>query len=183
MYFTTLFSMATSVALATAGIIQNRDDSTVAVLRASTEPNNDQSCSLINTETIQISNPASRAIKCIPFDKGYTTVQLTDLEDGWGCKCNSVHPRVDEDSDIAKEELIVNPQWLCTRVKTALRMNSSRLKPESATFKVRTWRTRLVLQPPIEKQENARRVRSIATSIFAGDLLDRVGLMPFQALD
>lgn len=51
-------------------------------------------------------------------------------------------------------------------------MDFSRLKPETATFKVRIWRTRLDLPPPTEEQENARRVGSIAASVFTGDLLD-----------
>lgn len=78
MQFTTLFSLATSLALASAGLIQNRQfEGDVAILRVF--DHNTTNCAG-DEPTVTIGVGPLALDQCIPFSQGYWTVSYSYLE-------------------------------------------------------------------------------------------------------
>lgn len=78
MQFTTLFSFATSLALASAGVLQNRQfDGAVAVVQVFDY--NTTNCAG-DESTVDIGVGTKALDLCIPFSQGYWTVSYSYLE-------------------------------------------------------------------------------------------------------
>ncbi|ROW15934.1 hypothetical protein VPNG_02651 [Cytospora leucostoma] len=84
MQFTTLFSIVTSVTLASAGIIQNRGNSSenVAIFRVYDQYTTE--CPYEDGSVIEVGPKAVDL--CIPFAEPYPSVKLTGLQDGYSAQ-------------------------------------------------------------------------------------------------
>lgn len=81
MHFTTLFSVATSLALASAGVIQSRQfDGAVAVVDVFDYGTAD--CAG-DEATVKIGVGSKATDQCIPFSQGYKAVSYSYLEPGY----------------------------------------------------------------------------------------------------
>lgn len=84
MQFTTLFSFATSLALASAGVIQTRQfDGAIAVVDVFDYETAD--CAG-DEATVKIGVGSKATDQCIPFSQGYKTVSYSYLEPGYSSK-------------------------------------------------------------------------------------------------